>query len=81
VFTLTYRAGHHGPKIREHSLVGLRRAQSFALLGIEIAFSREGRIGTRIITMSTDAEDTVSTVSIVSAGTEGPSGSVAGARK
>jgi hypothetical protein len=31
----------------------------------EIAFSREGRTGTRIIRVSTSAEDTVSTVSIV----------------
>jgi hypothetical protein len=42
----------------------LRRAQTFLrTLGIEIAFSREGRTGTRTIRMSTSAEDTVSTVS------------------
>jgi hypothetical protein len=42
----------------------LRRAQTFLrTLGIEIAFSREGRTGTRVIKMSTSAEHTVSTVS------------------
>jgi hypothetical protein len=42
----------------------LRRAQTFLrALGIEIAFSREGRAGTRIITMRTSLENTVSTVS------------------
>jgi hypothetical protein len=47
----------------------LRRAQTFLrTLGIEITFSREGRTGTRMIRVSTSAEDTVSTVSIVSAG-------------
>jgi len=46
----------------------LRRAQTFLrTLGIEVAFSREGRTGTRIIRMSTSTEDTVSTVSIFSA--------------
>jgi hypothetical protein len=46
----------------------LRRAQTFLrTLGIEITFSREGRAGNRIIQVSTDAEATVSTVSIVSA--------------
>jgi hypothetical protein len=45
----------------------LRRAQTFLrTLGIEIAFSREGRTGTRMIRVSTSAENTVSTVSIVS---------------
>src|SRR5262249_8049785 len=44
----------------------LRRAQTFLrTLGIEIAFSREGRTGTRMIRVSTSAEDTVSTVSSV----------------
>jgi hypothetical protein len=44
----------------------LRRAQTFLrTLGIEITFWREGRMGTRMIRMSTSAEDTVSTVSIV----------------
>jgi hypothetical protein len=46
----------------------LRRAQTFLrTLGIEITFSREGRAGNRIIRVSTDAETTVSTVSIVGA--------------
>jgi hypothetical protein len=44
----------------------LRRAQTFLrTLGIEITFSREGRIGTRMIRVSTSPENTVSTVSIV----------------
>jgi hypothetical protein len=46
----------------------LRRAQTFLrTLGIEITFSREGRTGTRMIRVSKSAENTVSTVSIVSA--------------
>jgi hypothetical protein len=46
----------------------LRRAQTFLrTLGIEITFSREGRTGARMIRVSTSAENTVSTVSIVSA--------------
>src|SRR5262249_50433534 len=46
----------------------LRRAQTFLrTLGIEITFSREGRTGTRMIRVSTNAENTVTTVSIVSA--------------
>jgi hypothetical protein len=46
----------------------LRRAQTFLrTLGIEIAFSREGRSGTRIISMRTNAENIASTVSIVGA--------------
>jgi hypothetical protein len=49
----------------------LRRAQSFLrALGIEIAFGREGRFGTRIIRITAIDEnqlhDTVSTVSRVS---------------
>src|SRR6516165_2721321 len=49
----------------------LRRAQSFLrTLGIEIAFGREGRLGTRTIRITTMAENrphgTVSTVSRVS---------------
>ena len=40
----------------------LRRAQTFLrTLGIEIAFSREGRTGTRMIRVSMSAQDTVST--------------------
>src|SRR5262249_41587134 len=43
----------------------LRRAQSFLrVLGIDIAFSREGRSGSRVIRIHTRAENTVSTVSI-----------------
>ena len=50
----------------------LRRAQTFLrTLGIDIAFSREGRTGTRMIRVSTSAEDTVSTVSIGAARTNG----------
>src|SRR5262245_57264043 len=46
----------------------LRRAQTFLrTLGIEITFSREGHTGTRMIRVSTSAENSVSTVSIVSA--------------
>src|SRR5262249_48560272 len=46
----------------------LRRAQTFLrTLGIEITFSREGRTGTRMIKLSTSAENNVSTVSTVSA--------------
>jgi hypothetical protein len=42
----------------------LRRAQTFLrALGIDIAFSREGRAGNRIITMRATRESTVSTVS------------------
>jgi hypothetical protein len=42
----------------------LRRAQTFLrALGIEIAFSREGRAGNRIISVRTSLESTVSTVS------------------
>jgi hypothetical protein len=46
----------------------LRRAQTFLrTLGIEITFSREGRLGTRMIRVNTSTENTVSTVSIVGA--------------
>jgi hypothetical protein len=46
----------------------LRRAQTFLrTLGIEITFSREGRIGTRMIRMCRKADNCVSTVSIVDA--------------
>jgi hypothetical protein len=45
----------------------LRRAQTFLrALGIEIAFSREGRAGSRVIRMRSSPENTVSTVSGVS---------------
>ena len=44
----------------------LRRAQTFLrVLGIHIAFGREGRAGTRVIRIRTRSENTVSTVSIV----------------
>jgi hypothetical protein len=44
----------------------LRRAQTFLrALGIEVAFSREGRAGSRVIRIRTSAEKTVSTVSSV----------------
>jgi hypothetical protein len=44
----------------------LRRAQTFLrALGIDIAFSREGRAGKRVIRMRTSVENTVSTVSSV----------------
>jgi hypothetical protein len=44
----------------------LRRAQTFLrALGIDIAFSREGRAGSRVIRMRTSLESTVSTVSSV----------------
>jgi hypothetical protein len=44
----------------------LRRAQTFLrALGIEIAFSREGRAGTRVIRISRPVENNVSTVSWV----------------
>jgi hypothetical protein len=36
-------------------------------IGIEITFSREGRIGTRMIRVSTRAENCISSVSVVSA--------------
>jgi hypothetical protein len=53
----------------------LRRAQTFLrTLGIEITFSREGRIGTRMIRVSTNAENCVSTVSIVGAARTNGSG-------
>jgi hypothetical protein len=46
----------------------LRRAQTFLqTLGIEIAFSREGRLGTRMIRVCTSTENTVGTVSIAGA--------------
>jgi hypothetical protein len=55
----------------------LRRAQTFLrTLGIEIAFSREGRTGTRMIRVSTSAEDPVSTVSIVSPSHSNGSGAI-----
>jgi hypothetical protein len=46
----------------------LRRAQTFLrAVGIEITFSRDGRLGTRMIRVSTKVENCVSSVSIVGA--------------
>jgi hypothetical protein len=60
----------------------LRRAQTFLrTLGIEITFSREGRTGTRMIRVSTSAENSVSTVSIVSAARTGSRADFAGVRE
>ena len=64
----------------------LRRAQTFLRsLGIEITFFREGRTGTRMIRVSTSAENIVSTVSIVSAargnGSRGDQAILAGVRE
>jgi hypothetical protein len=61
-----FSSGTPGTK-NPRALAGrLRRPQTFLrTLGIEITFWREGRMGTRIIRVSTSAEDTVSTVSIV----------------
>jgi hypothetical protein len=51
------------PRVLAHHL---RRAQtSLRGLGIDIAFRREGRAGSRIITMRSCLENTVSTVSSV----------------
>src|SRR5438552_2996844 len=45
----------------------LPRAQAFLrVLGIDVAFGREGRAGTRVIRIHTRAENTVSTISTVS---------------
>jgi hypothetical protein len=59
----------HWPK-NPRALAGhLRRAQPFLrALGIEIAFSREGRAGNRVIRMRSSMENTVSTVSSVCTG-------------
>jgi hypothetical protein len=64
----------------------LRRVQTFLrTLGIEITFFREGRPGTRMIRVSTSAENEVSTVSIVSAanchGSRGDQSNLAGVRE
>ena len=53
----------------------LRRAQTFLrALGIDIAFSREGRAGSRVIRMRATLEGTVSTVSSVRHHGSDPSG-------
>ena len=61
------RDGTGWPK-NPRALAGhLRRAQTFLrALGIEIAFSRQGRSGSRVIRMRSFPENTVSTVSTVS---------------
>jgi len=61
------RDGTGWPK-NPRALAGhLRRAQTFLrALGIEIAFSRQGRSGSRVIRMRSFPENTVSTVSSVS---------------
>src|SRR2546430_13265405 len=62
-----FSSGTPGTKSPRALAGRLRRAQTFLrTLGIEITFWREGRMGTRMIRVSTSAEDTVSTVSIVS---------------
>ena len=60
------RGGAGWPK-NPRALAGrLRRAQTFLrALGIEVAFSREGRAGSRVIRISGTPETTVSTVSSV----------------
>ena len=73
-----FASGTPGTKSPRALAGQLRRAQTFLrTLGIEITFWREGRMGTRMIRVSTSAEDTVSTVSIVgtprSNGSEGQS--------
>src|SRR3974390_958544 len=68
------RAGQVGDSIgwpkNSRALAGhLRRAQtSLRALGIDIAFSREGRAGSRVIRIRSSLENTVSTVSNVRAG-------------
>ena len=65
---MTSRRAAHGQKTRGRSPVDCGgRRRSCGRLGIEITFSREGRTGTRMIRVSTRAENTVSTVSIVGA--------------
>jgi hypothetical protein len=67
----------------------LRRAQTFLrALGIEVTFSREGRTGSRMIRMRTNAENSVSSVSTVSTvsaahchGSRGDQGNLAGVRE
>jgi len=57
------RDGTGWPK-NPRALAGhLRRAQTFLrALGVEIAFSREGRAGSRVIRMRSSPENTVSSV-------------------
>jgi hypothetical protein len=61
-----FSSGTPGTKSPRALAGRLRRTQtSLRTLGIEITFWREGRMGTRMIRVSTSAEHTVSTVSIV----------------
>src|SRR6478672_7532499 len=61
------RDGTGWPKTPRALAGHLRRAQTFLrALGIEIAFSRQGRSGSRVIRMRSFPENTVSTVSSVS---------------
>jgi hypothetical protein len=61
-----FSSGTPGTKSPRALAGRLRRTQTFLrTLGIEITFWREGRMGTRMIRVSTSAEDTVSTVSTV----------------
>jgi hypothetical protein len=61
-----WKRGAGWPKTPRALAGRLRRAQTFLrTLGIEVTFSREGRAGTRMISVSTSAEYTVSTVSSV----------------
>jgi hypothetical protein len=61
-----FSSGTPGTKSPRALAGRLRRTQPFLrTLGIQITFWREGRMGTRMIRVSTSAEDTVSTVSIV----------------
>jgi hypothetical protein len=65
-FAPASRGPEVGPRTPARSRGRLRRAQTFLRVrGIEVAFSHEGRAGTRMIRIHTRAENTVSTVSIV----------------
>ena len=75
VLAMTSRRAPHGQKTRGRSLVDCDgRRRSSGRLGIEITFSREGQSGARMIRVSTKGENTVSNVSIVSAGSSNGSG-------
>jgi hypothetical protein len=68
LLAMTSRRVAHRQEIRGRSPVGCGGRRHFLrTLGIEITFSREGRTGTRMIKLSTSAENNVSTVSTVSA--------------
>ena len=77
--------GNTGWPKNPRALAGrLRRAQTFLrALGIEVAFSREGRAGSRVIRIRGTPETTVSTVSVVGddgappgSGQPGPAGAI-----